>query len=75
MNKQSSRQCLVIRGSPGPPGEVRQVSVSVCRGRFAFRKTLFSIALFSLSALSTSLSTFDLSGSSCAAEGPRLRPV
>ena len=48
MNKhRASSQCLIIWGSPGRSHK----SVSVCRGRFAFRKTLFSIALFSLCSL------------------------
>ena len=50
-----SRQCLVIRDSREMSFSVcrhsGEMSFSVCRGRFAFKETLFSIALFSLCSL------------------------
>ena len=52
-----SRQCLVIRGRSLSPCKV---PCSVCQGRFAFRKTLFSIALFSLCSLIVAWKSLDL---------------
>ena len=48
---------VIVSSMPRHSGEK---SFSVCRGRFAFKETLFSIALFSLCSLIVAWKSLDL---------------